>query len=538
MSASVEPHATAPVPPAVKTAVFAIHGISPIQRYSFADQFAEGFLGALNAAVPGGWKQTAYWPPVQPLTTANGLRATSMRIFRTTTTADDPASPVFDVYEGYWSPLSKGKTNAASLLGWLLNVTFRAASATASIPATWKKLFWDLGYVGSLLGVAVLLLVVAVLVAMKALVVFAASFGFASPGIASFVDSPVQAALRLPVAAYVELFVNVAAAYVFVELLFLLRSAAQRAGDKSRLIAETAAGHRLHKKLIDAASWHRWAIAAAVVIEIVLVALALLIAWMSTGDPLHAAPAVGLFVLAAGALRLARTGLDFVIENVLGDVQVYTTHDTTATLYGVREAIIATVAESLVGVLRAERAPNVPLYDRVHVAAHSLGTTIAVDILIRLRQMVQEGAITPAQWSIVRSFTSFGTSLEKTRFLTDVRHPTPTAAFDQWQNDIYGNLFTKEPTVLAEPTNANGIFWTNIWYERDVVANEIVSYRSDVAAGADLSTFGAVEREICENHELPTLWPVYAFIHSNYIGDGRFWQIVTPTLRKGGAVVV
>ena len=42
----------------------------------------------------------------------------------------------------------------------------------------------------------------------------------------------------------------------------------------------------------------------------------------------------------------------------------------------------------------------------------------------------------------MRSLTTFGTALEKTRFLLDVRNPTVSAAQQQWQNDSYGRFFT------------------------------------------------------------------------------------------------
>ncbi len=532
---------------APKTAIFGIHGISPIQRYGFQDQLAEGLLNALNLAEPGKWTSLAYWPQIEPVTGLPGLRATALRVCRVgeppaDAPADDeqdgdrePSGPVFDVYEGYWSPLTKGRTNAASLGAWLVKCLLSGASATASIPASVGKLRWDFGYIGTLLAGGALGVLVALFLGLTGLTQFTSAFGIASPGAAFFVN-PLATVLKLPLPAFAVLALEGLAAFVTVELFALIGSSRGREQQRTGMARQAAAGKHLKATMIASKRWHRAAIRIAVVLAALLLAAAVAIplVWLHQPQVLWASL---LLVAAAAVLRAARWLLDFAVTEVLGDIQVYTTHDTTATDFAVRELVITTVATSLLAVLRARDASGEkPLYDRVHIAAHSLGSTIAIDVLIRLRQLFLEGAVRPDEWSTLRSLMTFGTALEKTRFFFDVRYPTPTARYDQWQNDVYGSLFTAERPALD---TGQGIYWSNVWYFEDIVANEIVSYTSDVEAGKANFVWSKDhggrpgERTICANVRLPSLWSRWQFIHGNYLGDTRFWDVALPVFREG-----
>jgi hypothetical protein len=142
--------------------------------------------------------------------------------------------------------------------------------------------------------------------------------------------------------------------------------------------------------------------------------------------------------------------------------------------------------------------------------------------------MIEQDALAQQQWNKIRSFTTFGTALEKTRFFFDVRQPTINAAQDQWGNDVYGRFFTADSHVLNQPTNAAGIYWSNYWYFRDIVANEIVSYQSDVNVGTFAWTRNT--RPICNNVLLPHERPRLAWVHSDYLADTLFWATAGPVL--------
>ncbi len=192
-----KPAAVAGKPPP-PIAVVGVHGISPIQQYAFQDQFATGLLAYLNARddrnlgieyverrcgtdrrtkivphvperrkrhdrrsmipdrrtaprpakppqpdrrrVRNRWIATPYWPRVSKRAEDPVLKPSALRLhLRAEDNYTQPATQVYDVYEGYWSPLSKGKSKLASLMLWLLRCTFLATSSTARLPATWES---------------------------------------------------------------------------------------------------------------------------------------------------------------------------------------------------------------------------------------------------------------------------------------------------------------------------------------------------------------------------------------------------------------
>ncbi len=239
-------------------------------------------------------------------------------------------------------------------------------------------------------------------------------------------------------------------------------------------------------------------------------------------------------VAIVGFFRSAFGTLNEFFVNTLGDVQIYTTHDENSAFYKLRQEIVELVEGVILQVLRAESGPLVtmpvprdgfairgaldpplPLYDRVVVAAHSLGSTIGMDALINIHEMCAEGGVLPEQWNRLRAFVTFGSSLEKTKFFFDVKQPTVSASADHWRNDVYGRLFTNDFTTLSgdAASSTPQIFWANHWYGTDLVANCIESYTDRGG------------RAICENTLLASKFSlVHPWVHSDYLWDENFWR--------------
>ncbi|HYK52228.1 MAG TPA: hypothetical protein VEV38_01695 [Candidatus Eremiobacteraceae bacterium] len=532
-----------------RTAIFAIHGISPTQRYAFQDQVAAGLQSCLNAIEQAKqppstttWGSVVYWPQVAQGDNSQTLRPSALRIFQSGDDPSDPQRQSFDVYEGYWSPLSKGKTNIASALKWLLSSIFLPASSTASIPCTSQKLWSDLTYVGALIAKGIAALLLAFVVGFFAWASYLALLGSPTgvPTFVSAITSPMAAIKALGVGGIAELAIDVFAAFLLAQIVVMHRTAGERAERTRELAADAMpTGSQFAQETISAENFHRVAIVALWVTFVVLALIAVAIAvWPLRVGLNHVGELLfsGVLITATvGFFQIARAAADFAVENVLGDIQIYTTHDTNSGYYMIRRSIMQSVADALVGVLRAvgdrSAAEPAPYYDAVHVFGHSLGSTVGMDVLIALRQLVEQGAVTREQWSRVRSFVTFGTSLEKTRFFFDVRQPTINAAQDQWENDVYGRFFTDNIKALAQPDNTGGIYWTNLWYFRDIVANEIVSYASDVGVGSSFTwAQNAPARSICDNHLLNNTKPRTAWIHSDYLGDPAFWGFTSRVL--------
>ncbi len=551
--ARAEAAAAAPVPPAETpakpVAIVGVHGISPIQQYAFQDQLANGLQSFLNAAETAAnsgltWSAMVYWPRVQSRDGDPVLKPSALRLYRSDEPDPElPRSRVYDVYEGYWSPYSKGKTNIASALRWLLTITFLATSSTARIPASLRKLSWDAAYLFGAIVLAAVFLAGAFVAGVFAWNEFIAVFSpapLSAPSFISFSLNPLANLGAITWAGWTQLAIDVVIAYLLVQLVVVARTRIRTGGRTRELQNDSRPGGRFNRQTISAGAFHR---AATIVLFVLVVVLAVVDALflLSESPSPNAAAAVAwhgaLLVIAVGLFQAARGIGDFIVEDLLGDVQIYTTHDCNSTFYAIRGQIIDAVTKAVLGPLNAvdtahadaSGAPE-PLYEKIHVAGHSLGTTIGLDVLIRLRQLAFQGSVKEHCWGRIRSFTTFGTALEKTRFFFDVRNPTVNAAAMQWQNDVYGKYFTLDRSALHGNDNAAGIFWSNHWYFRDVVANRIVSYESDIAPGASFHTWQATAaaHPICEDNEIPHPRPIWAFVHGDYLGDPLFWKNAGP----------
>ncbi|MGA8795796.1 MAG: hypothetical protein WB526_01855 [Candidatus Cybelea sp.] len=526
-----------------RVAVFAIHGISPIQQYAFQDQVALALQSYLNSQLPSGstftWLSIVHWPQVASQS-ADGatVRPTALRLYRSDDKPEEPNHRVYDVYEGYWSPLSKGKTTIASALRWLLNGTFLGTSSTAAIPCSPGKLAFDLSYVISLLIVALFACAVALAFGYKAWTLLANVLPAGSNvTFADLIQDPFRTAFKLPLLVYAQFLVDLVIGYVIAQLFTAYNAARKRRVRQSAISDDADKGGHFTASTISARKFH---VAMFLVLWItlgLLIWLALYVAGRAAlnDDPKLLALYIASLAVSIAFLQLARSLADFAVENVLGDIQIYTTHDCNSAFYAIRQQIISSVASALNGVLSAvvdeKTAVLEPYYDAVHIFGHSLGSTVGMDVLIRLRQMLNEKSIAAAQWNKIRSFTTFGTSLEKTRFFFDVRQPSLNASQDQWEGDVYGRFFTDKFPALDGDLNDRGIYWSNHWYFRDIVSNEIVSYKSDSSVG-NFSWMGNAPRKICKNFQIPhDRWP-FAWVHSDYLADARFWKAAGPVLTR------
>jgi hypothetical protein len=527
-----------------RIALFAIHGISPIQQYAFQDQVALALASYLNAQLPRNsdvtWKSIVHWPDVAALGTDGTatVRPSALRIYRSDDSPEKPLHRVYDVYEGYWSPLSKGKTSISSALRWLLNATFLGTSSTAKIPCSPGKLCFDLLYVVGMLILALCICAIAVAFGYEAWAMLARVLPKTSGvSFSNLIQDPFGTAFKLPLPVYVQLLINLVVGYVIAQLVTVINAGRKRYARLRVLSSDAQKDGLFSENAIGARTFH------VVAFLILCLVLALLI-WLSlavaahaglNGNPKSLTIYIGFVALFIASLQLARSIADFAVENVIGDIQIYTTHDCNSTFHAVRQEIISKVAAALDGVLSAVTDAAAPkldaYYDAVHILGHSLGSTIGMDVLIRLRQMVNENSIAAAQWHRIRSFTTFGTSLEKTRFFFDVRQPSLNAAQDQWEGDVYGRFFTNNPSALGGNLNGQGIYWSNHWYFRDIVSNEIISYRSDSTIGG-FNWYGNEPRAICKNFQIPHNRFFFAWVHSDYLSDPRFWAHAGPVLTR------
>jgi pimeloyl-ACP methyl ester carboxylesterase len=543
----------------MKVAIVAAHGVIPQVRYGFQDQVGLALCGALNKHAEDNklverWTASVVFEPVDPAVTdpLDAQKPTVVRVHQTTDDADDPEKDVFDVHEAYWSPIDKGKTNAAAVGAWLLRTIFLPFNDTARHEGAPQKAAWDIGFIvgAILLGVAFFALAVLFIGwsvgAMTG--ALACATGTAGPQIDC---ARVQMLVLQPTFPFVDADYAKGLQIALNPALLIqdLRPLAVIV-----LLAGAVGGYLLAQAIRAAASiLKNWSLLAAIPIQL-LSRIAWTLAVAAIGAALvticarsHVeygvqlgAPAIG-FVAALLAFDAGRGLALWFIAAFFGDVQIYTTRDENSAFFAIREAILDLVTRTILAVVRVPKGATP--YDRVYVFAHSLGSTISMDALLRLFNLHREGGITDDEWTRIRAFVTFGTSLEKTRYFTDAWSPTLSQQYQEWRDDIYGTVFTPDPASLEGPQSVDtGIFWLNCWYFTDFVADEIRSYRSVLLPGEKLSqaatrrvdvakraTTEAIDPGKIDAQNRPlrgkfSLVPPHVVTHGDYLGDPQFWR--------------
>lgn len=488
-----------------RIAIVAVHGIGPAQRYALQDEVAEN----LAARLPGQWSKAAFFPP-----SGDGLDAlhhgSALRLSQDDEHAEHDV--VFDVYEGYWSPIDKNRTSVPSVLSWLLNSLFAPLNAVTPLPARGKKLAFDLVFVFVAIALVFLL-------PLAAIAVFGTSYADFSADRFSGREVSLFGVLRL-------LRTNVPMLRYGLEVHYLLSMVLGAAG--WYIIAHVAISfltslrmRRGSGKEAHQFAWQQKMRLLAVMTGAALIAFSWSVpAFRHERFAFHWEPLLllGVALLIRLALALAK---DFFV-NRLGDIQIYATGDHNSTHYYLRERILEAVESTLARVLTTEEGGS-PYYERVYVVAHSLGSTIAMDALIHLYQAVEAHELSRDAWDRIKAFVTLGTALEKTKFFFGSRNPSLTESFQHWRDDVYGRLFSRDPASLERQavSGAHTIFWANYWYFRDVVANKVSTYRASADQGGDGET------DICFNVRLRERGKTFfdnPWVHSDYLGDPHFWS--------------
>lgn len=465
-----------------RVAIVCVHGVAPHPRYEFQDQVSSLFCQRLNEAIGDGPYVVDVINPGNVLEHGNDdPQPTISRVHQAGD--DDPANPstsYFDVMEAYWSPISKGRTTWLSVVNWILKIVFVPLNTTARYHASWKKQFFDYGYIGGALLLACALFFVSITAAWQSFLRVIDVTGILSNPARNFVatlNANANAPGGVPIKIVVWLFIGVIGAFLIGQALSaIVKLVVQR---KALRHNRNAVVHRL--------------IAIAVLIEL---GLSLVYAMAVAKFPNGALGWRGIvfLVLVFVAFQLGYALLIGFMVGFFGDVQIYTTRDENdSRFYTLRDKILDVAVDAITRAISPQLNGG-RRYDRVIVLAHSLGATIAMDALSRLYQLSLQGAVTHDEFARIRAFITLGSSLEKTRYFFDVSGITPTASFEYWRNEAYGAMFCKDEAVLDKP-NGHGIFWTNYWYFQDPLCNEIRSFRSYLEPGEALESARALREE-------------------------------------------
>jgi pimeloyl-ACP methyl ester carboxylesterase len=532
-------------PVAERVGIVIVHGVLPHPRYEIQDLCAEQLANALG----DDWTYSVVDLPDASVATTRDPRSSISRVRHVGDDADAPGQPFFDVIEAYWSPLDKGKATFVGILAWLVRTVFVPLNTTARYMSSRGKTVFDAGLI-----VAGMVLVIAALLG----ALLAAVFGYgvllptAAPdfwmSIEALLTEPRTLLTALNPSALAALAYGLSGAFLLVQA---LKAALGMLDPAQRNAARRRPAQRRERSLL------LWGVG---------IAGALILASMPVLPGLRGVPvwAPLVFVLAGFLFEVGRTTAKSFFVNFFADVMIYTTRDENVDFFGMRSKMLDLVTGVIVNTALASCGGG-KHYDRVFVLGHSLGSTIALDAVLRFAKVVQqapEDALLGEAFGRIRGFVTFGSPLEKTKYFFDVNHPSPSLSFEQWRGDTYGRYFTDDPTVLDRPNEAP-IFWGNYWYFADPVANELDSYRSFLPPGASLARghhlrrqlrdrlsadgdggrvqpgFGAIGRRVARNEqgtrglEFPAVVP-----HGDYLTDGWFWNSDAPRGHLGVLDVV
>jgi hypothetical protein len=553
-----------------------------------------GFTPPTNAF--GNWKRTVFPPHVEPHC-KDELRPFAVRLQKKSDDSDHPREPIIDVYEAYWSPIDKNQTKATSVVNWILHNLFVPANTDARLYASTLKSVYDFGYfMSALILIAVLMYAiiafgisdyqyyVKVIAQTQHLQTVASSGGALDTRSASgTMATPAPQPQPTPRTQFIPL---------LREHLVALQPRNIFNTVPTRVVASVAMSIIAAYLLVQgfaslfgliapsSNAWGDfWQVIRRLLWSVVPLGLGVIGLIFASQYPLLAGqlqPVGWSVAWLAGAVLAFRLILHIAqnfLVNIFGDVQIYCSHNENSRFFDLRQSILKTVEGALACILRSKD----PSYKRVIVVAHSLGSTIAMDALIRLHNLVREEGLTRDEWRRIRAFVTFGSSLEKTKFFFDAQKTSFSEKYGGWHNKLYGHMFSKDFGLLKQDsrsTNSHGlpIFWCNYWYSSDIVANEIVSYRSQKNPGKQVWCFdgalandkqsvsqdvsvassstartpneakgllqrlrdmrgpskppGDGSRAICENVHLRGRFPMHVWVHSDYLTDNSFWRSV------------
>jgi len=485
----------------MKSAVIIVHGIGPLDRYQIQDQFAAELRDALNTETDdernqrfggeppprlGQWHADVIWPPVPRNAELEGVRPSAVRVHCDNQGRDVVEEPSVDVFEAYWSPVDKGQTNAISVLAWLMRSIFSPV-ACANVAAPGLKTVHDLTYV------TVVALLIPALIIISLSSAFRAYHGF----------------LGGPFPAWAALLVGLAGGYLV----------AQGLSRIVPMVFVPSAGRSIRRPIV------------LVVLGLAIVGLT---AWIAGGPYFEIFGRLGWLLLTTTSARLLLSLANDFLVGELGDLQIYATHNENERFYVLRERIIQVVGDVTTSVLRTrEGLFDKPLYDRVYLVGHSLGSSILMDVIIDLQRLMMEGGLDAATWARLRCFVTYGSALEKTRYLLACARPGAPQQVSEFKADLYARLFSAEPASIVSGQNQRPMFWINYWYFSDPVANAIASY-GNTRSIADTPPEPGVHYT-CLNVQLPSPAGV-VWSHGRYLSDRALWHSAAE--RPGLATIV
>jgi hypothetical protein len=183
----------------------------------------------------------------------------------------------------------------------------------------------------------------------------------------------------------------------------------------------------------------------------------------------------------------------FVIQYV-GDVAAYISPHKLDRFMDMRQKIRQWVADVAQAIYSAESAPGVPLYDRIGIIGHSLGSVVVYDVLNRLMIEDELGARKLKVADRTRVLVTFGSPLDKVAYLFALQGHQTTDTREALAASV-------QPLIQSYPLFRGKLAWVNVHALHDIFAGALDFY--DDTSDPNYQPGMEVINEVDENAVLP-----------------------------------
>lgn len=174
-----------------------------------------------------------------------------------------------------------------------------------------------------------------------------------------------------------------------------------------------------------------------------------------------------------------------IVVDVIGDVALYTSTDVKSEYFPVRQRIL----DGAVATIEALFGSTEPVYGRIVVVGHSLGSVVGYDALNRINNRMNAGITDRAAASKITGFVTLGSPLDKIAFFFRRRGGKEQTILRQMvgQNvsfrsrDIDDDLSSLQPRLESHIEDLVGakLTWLNFWDPKDPISGHLDFYRVD-----------------------------------------------------------
>lgn len=178
-----------------------------------------------------------------------------------------------------------------------------------------------------------------------------------------------------------------------------------------------------------------------------------------------------------GVKRWIEKQSDYVLIGYVGDIAIYTGMDVKSKNFSVRSSILSGSVTLLKNII------SNPIYNKVIVAGHSLGSVIAYDTLNKIQVETSLKDELKSDANKISGLLTFGSPLDKIYFFFNERNSKDCYIRGQITENLHAFRIENRqswPTAINNPVTLiidNNITWYNLYHSNDPVSGRLDFYK-------------------------------------------------------------